>query len=209
MITNPGPAWRMNWRLWRNREQPVPSGHPRLRTCLGGWTSCWLCASGREHRDIKGWLHCAGLLGQAAHDSVELSTDHTVPPLGICVCPLCAQSHCWPGLPSGSAAGWCDTNLWGLRHWPPSHCRPAARLKATTHVIPDSTVTLRECSICSVYSPECPSFFSVQWPDWITSNPSRCKGPRESFLVMWWSKLMGEWWCSSKGWHEGNVSPQE
>lgn len=60
----------------------------------------------------------------------------------------------------------------------------------------------------SVDSPECPSFSSVQWPVWTSSNPSRCRGPRESFWVMRWSRLMGEWWSSSKGWHKGNDSPQ-
>lgn len=154
-------------------------------------------------------------LQQLVSSSAELATDHTVPPSGICVCPPCAPSRWRPGLPSGSAAGWCGTHPEDLRRSLTCHSQPAARLAVTINMKPPTQMHRKgqwHCKCASmtvsvVCSPECPSFWSIQWPVWIASKPSRCKDPRESFLVIWWSRLMGEWCFSSKGWQEGNMSP--
>lgn len=55
--------------------------------------------------------------------------------------------------------------------------------------------------------PECPSFWRIQCPVWISSKPSRCKESRDWFLLMRPSRLMGEWCSSSNGWQEGTRSP--
>lgn len=74
---------------------------------------------------LRGRLHRTGLLQQLAGDSVELSTDRTVPPSGICGRPPGAPSRWRRGLPSGSAAGRCGTHLEDLRRSPTCRRPPA------------------------------------------------------------------------------------
>ncbi len=112
----------------------------------------------KKHRDIEAGLHSTSLPQQSVGASVELSTDHTLPPSGICVCPLCALSRCWPGLPSGSAAGWCGTHLEDLHRSLTCHCPPAARLgrnqnmsSSTPMHKTDADKSIREC-VCHIFT---------------------------------------------------------
>lgn len=149
-------TWQ-NWHQWRTQEQLVPLGLPRLLSHSDGWTSCWRCAPrNKEKEESTETLRdtVTGLLPQLAGDRAALSTDRTVPPSGICVCPPCARSRWWPGLPSGSAAGWCGTHLEDLRRSPTCHCQHAAGLEATGNMWSPTRICKKDVceSICGVFT---------------------------------------------------------